>query len=367
MNFNNNLLNHNNENEWEPEIHDEKYINATIYDYTFQIIDYHTGSRHFIRVIDKYGKDCIHMYYDIIEDEPAELTLYGLSFKPTCLIGRDMHRGKPTDYMIKVLLMYAMKELPQFDIVTLKDLSHFECILPENKHSIEIDLPTHNFFVYGKTWYERKFGAKLYEFPEFEKKLEAAVQKLHTHIDISFEQFMKNTFNHIGVNRIRAKWYTTVMKDIKQLYSSDKTWIQFFYDLFSKDPDAYITKKYGSQMACMLFYQCMKYLVNMFDINNLQGYDWYISRNTIESYDEFTNVRYSQVTYPTHIRNSGIFASMKQKLNALLYFGGSRNKTRKQLPKFPKMYTGLGGYYLRKSYKNTLRKKYRCTRDGVTK
>jgi hypothetical protein len=344
-NTNNNTLNLTNFTDWRKNIQNEKYVRATLNEYTFQILDYQEGSRHFIRLIDRHGKDCIHMYYDDIEDEDVELTLYGLSYKPTCLIGRDMHNGKPTEYMIKSLLIYAMKELPQFTTITFKDTSHFDCILPEDKGVVEIDLPTHNFFVYGKTWYERKFGAKIYQTPVIERKLRIANERLHAYIDIPFKEFQSSVFDRSKINRISRDWYKSVRKDITELYSHDKTWIAFFYDLFSKDSDAFITKKYGTQVSCVLFYSCKKELITLFDINDLQGYDWYISRETIESYDEYSKISYMVDLDPEH-KKPRENIHMKHKLNALLHWGGSCTKTRKRIPKRNRMYSGLGGYYI---------------------
>jgi len=111
-------------------------------------------------------KNCIALTY--YTNEPASAHIEGLTYKANCNISSDLVRGAGTREMIAVALSFAKWRFETIETFTLKDMSSIAC------DDEALDLAALSLAVYGKTWYERHFHAKLDRDPFIRKILKEA-------------------------------------------------------------------------------------------------------------------------------------------------------------------------------------------------
>ena len=109
----------------------------------------------------KFGgtRECINI--SVYKDD-AEANLNGISFDNRCSVDEQM---VPTIEMLKTALKFTrLKYKEHSKSIMFKDHSRITC----NKN---IQIPLYYFYLtkYGKTWYEYKFNAKLYNKNDIEK------------------------------------------------------------------------------------------------------------------------------------------------------------------------------------------------------
>ena len=253
---------------------------------------------HSIHIIDANGSDCVRLDHSGLA-ESNEITLSGLGFKPICNLSNDLNAGAGTRLMIKSMLIFTMKYNPVYDMVLFKDDATFECHLDRNV-SIKIHLNLHNFVCYGKTWYERYFGATPLEEDDFQK-MDTSRQLLSN----TFEGKSFNLFWSESISRIRSmsdEMFIAARESIESFYekcqSEHATWQQLFYNLFAREQDAFIYSKFGQTFACILFLEMRKYIKDTFIKYGNHDLHMQITRATIESYPEFNETSIQQTTTP---------------------------------------------------------------------
>lgn len=98
--------------------------------------------------------DCLTVEITLSFSEYSAMVDY-VGFHEGCSLFEPMERGFGTQEMVKATLSLC-RNLFGISKFTFHDASKFDC-LPTGG---EVNLDVHNLLVYGKSWYERKFGAK---------------------------------------------------------------------------------------------------------------------------------------------------------------------------------------------------------------
>ncbi len=121
---------------------------------------------HTITIGGDYG-ECATVSYTYMANKPVSASLPHLLYEPECTIGSDLERSGGTVQMIKTLLKYAYKKVPDIHIFGFDDMSKIECVekdislKPPRKLREPIDLYYFSIAYHDMSWYELNFNAKM--------------------------------------------------------------------------------------------------------------------------------------------------------------------------------------------------------------
>jgi hypothetical protein len=199
----------------------------------------------------------------------------------------DMESGKPTRDMIRALLVFVMKTVKSIPDIAFLDQSSFDCLAMDGQHVFEINLCLQNFILYGKTWYERYFGAITYYTEDAPKMAESNKLLEQSYTNISFDQFMKEALRYTS----NADWVTLIREKIAKPYNDNQSlsWRSFFKTIFNR-----------SDIACNLYEELRPYIQHTFIKFPFNELHMRIERSTIESYSEFNSLEFVEDPSPTH-------------------------------------------------------------------
>jgi hypothetical protein len=283
MESNNNLLyppeNDANETSYDT---DDEYYKISVGRFMFQVVATRKGERYTYEALDADGIACINIVINLSDPE-SELLLSGLSFRESCTIGYPMTRGEGTVAMIKALLIFVMHKHPTIDRVTLTDDSKFDCVLPDGSR-VPIHLGIHNLLLYGKTWYQRIFGATPID-DSTKRNTNIILQKLNSPLPDNFNVFWNiRTGNYFDA---KHEWIHVMKQEMQALFSDmkSKTCMEYLRAVFARD--SILSKKYGDNIPCAIYYLLQQHLETQFSVSNIWMSQWEISRDVIENYPEY--------------------------------------------------------------------------------
>jgi len=312
-------------------IPESKYIEATIGEFKYQIHkEVYSGGQVIIAIIGKDGNECVHMKFNY-NDPEKELVLSGLSYKKICRIGVEMESGLQTVYMIKSLILYALQEFPEFDYVGFMEDSSRKC----GSNNLKMDLAEQNYWLYGKTWYQRHFGAV----PDpIDTGLMNGLMSIDARLNSPIIENISYIFARTGNNYISENMKNDFITLFEVQKNEGKTWRQFLYSVFSRESE--FSYKYGFPMMCAFFIFVHDRLATLLNIGfRLAQTMWRINRNVAESYPEFDIVVFRNTDQPMYKRA----------------IGGSRTRHRRKRSRI----NGYGGLWRQLSYgKHKTMKRY---------
>ena len=303
--------------------------------HTYQII--HSGYHYAIQ--DDKGKDCISVKVKIINEE---LYLSHLRYDERCSLHSLLKRGAETVSMIKAFLRFLLNRV-QFTKISLIDTSTFECklesletnALDDLEYQLEpvtykmpIPLAYQNLALYGKTWYERHFGATIAE-PYVQKMVNESIKNVSAIVKtgIEIERFKERI--EITISNTQSSMYTEALQYVlKRIYThiGKSTWMKCFQDLFGTSGSVYA--KYGESITCSLYYELDSLINDMMKLPHAcSDLRMNISRYTIQTYPPIEDLGIND--NPVRLQKDG---------------GG------KKYIRFPSM--SLAHYYTRRSLKH---------------
>jgi hypothetical protein len=324
----------------------ETYYRTTIHGYTFQIFKKIDGSVTQMFILDSRGRSCIEIMLNKNLPIP-ELQLRDVFYKDSCSFTTPFLRGHGTIMMTKALLLFAIKTYEDYPYVTLQDGSAFDCILPDELHKISIPLHTHNFLIYGKTWYERIFGA-VPESDLIRERMKESLDILNTPVNGTFSEFW--TIKTDGLK----PWIDAIKPKIEYMFHQSVgklSWKDFLYSLFSKKSE--LSKQFSENIPCSIFKLLLPHLENYFRIPRFQASDWKITRDVIEAYPERTihfveNNEPSRKKYRTNHTTDPRNLFLSEEVSKYTVGGRHTRKRTKydKIPYIPRHYGGLYSYLL---------------------
>lgn len=324
----------------------EEYYRTTIDGIQFQIYFQQIGNIKYYQIIDKRGNDCVRISMDMGDPE-RELFMGGLSYKPSCSLDITLPRGNGTVSMIKAALIFAMKMNPELQYIVFSDDSHFDCMIPGESTYISIPLHTHNFIIYGKTWYQRMFGAVPADNGRWTRQIEPSLEELHKPLPDHFHDLW--AIHTSTISKRTDGWVFDAKEDMQATFTTMKsngaTCMEYLHAMFSKE--SLLFKNYGEHVPCSIFYLLMPKLMDMFNVPQFQMTQWKIERTTIESYSEYDSFVVSKNENPSHIKrrntykNNSRLSYLFNNISPYYTIGGTRKRTSMHIPG---NYGGLHGY-----------------------
>jgi hypothetical protein len=152
--------------------------------------------------------------------------------------------------LLNFIINYLKINYPYVKNIQLDDESYIPC----NRESNEtLDLLTYSIALYGKTWYERVYNAKLSnddDYKEYRKQVDKYISEEFKN-SISWEKFLLihfNTASHFGHNFMKEN-----IDQIKEVYENSK----IFPDFFTKIRDIV-----GTEDKCKFFKSWLQQFIN---------------------------------------------------------------------------------------------------------
>jgi hypothetical protein len=143
--------------------------------------------------------------------KPSEILLHWLSTESGgCSLDHKIIHGTDTIRMVDLAFSLLQQYFPSRHIVTLFDGSSIN-IKDVHGKNIKLYLLPAYFFLYGKTWYEDKFGATI----------------LYPNIHITYRQLVENNYNNPDKKPAVFDYFGSANDELQPLYQSSSTWREF--------------------------------------------------------------------------------------------------------------------------------------------
>ena len=238
------------------------YITTKKHQFELQIkkneyFDYiHIGSKHF--------KFCIEI--SILKQNSIAIKgkLIQVKAEPECGFPTFLDRGDSIS-MIFATFQICKHFYPQVNIYEFEDDSHIECgvqqdvTMPPRKSIKPLSLAHLSIAIYGKTWYERHFNAKLLN-PEKYIQFRTATENLDYPISRTFQDFPE------FIRKYHLNSY--IQSNLTEYFDTEKTWYEFFSSIPKKQ-------------HCDLFYNWLPSCISDILQDTYTNRGWYINTHTI--------------------------------------------------------------------------------------
>ena len=201
------------------------------------------------------GGNCVDIFVD---PELKECVLFGVEYGVNCSESGDMPHTE-TKTMVKAALQWISTRYSDetFKRVEFDDNSYFQC-----NRNMRMPLANHHVLLYGRTWYQRHFGARSNN-PLLEQSIAEYHTRLSLPIDITFENFCRWSKPESNSN----------IEMLKEIWNKRAN--QSWHHLFRA-----INRKIGCE-----FFACMPRLISKLGIADLNLKRWFIPRNTVQSWN----------------------------------------------------------------------------------
>jgi hypothetical protein len=182
-----------------------------------------------------------------------------LAWDGGCAVDKDLARGSGTVHMINTILSEVVKRYPYVKLLKLTDNSHITC-----NNGKQISLMFLSIVEHSKTWYERQYGAFLYESSQ-NKKYKQGIQHLSDpDVKLSFDEFttlIKPHTNKVTIERL------------KHYYENSPSYLAFFKSIVDNE---------GKYELCNLIVESIDiFLIYIFDFDPLSAI-WVIPSSSIQ-------------------------------------------------------------------------------------
>jgi len=260
--------------------------------YRFKIIENKMiyGGNRIISHTFKIGGDydnCISVSYKYdMNNNPISAKIPHALYEPECSVGSNLERGPGTILMLKTLLQYTYKKIPQITIFNFDDMSHIDCIpkdlsKPPPRSSLKPLSLSHLSIAYkSKTWYEEYFNAKMINPTAYTKYRESLQFLESSTTKPDFIEFLQ-------IAQPPKEQYTY----LESIYNSSATYRDFF-------------KKIPKEKRCEILLPWLVQFIDYYLKNVFSTGGWYINvkeMNTMKG-GKRNETRKSRKIYPSKYR-----------------------------------------------------------------
>jgi hypothetical protein len=165
----------------------------------------------------------IYNYNNIYQNNTIA-DLVSIQSEESCNLSGNLQKGKGTLHMINTAFHVCMRMFPWITIFKFTDTSSKTCV--SNKPTTGVSLSAYSIALYGKTWYERSFGAEVMNLDD-RKKYKDYIERLRLpkYKDMSWNVFYTNFIINYGRNNPKDQINLDIIKDA---YLVSKTYREFF-------------------------------------------------------------------------------------------------------------------------------------------
>ena len=150
--------------------------------------------------------------------------LVSIQSEESCNISGNLKPGVGTLHMINTAFNVCLRMFPWLTSFKFMDTSHKNCI--GNNSTTGVSLSAYSIALYGKTWYERSFGAKVMDIDD-RKKYNNYIERLNQseYKNMPWNTFYSNFISNHGKTNLKDLIHLDIIKDT---YLSTKTYRDFF-------------------------------------------------------------------------------------------------------------------------------------------
>lgn len=209
---------------------------------------------------------CIHC--ELIKENnmiKEEGYLVKIRYDMLCSVEENINRGGDITKLLKLLIQYVYDTYPEVKYLLFNDLSIRRC-----DNGYDTNLAVMTYLYTEKTWYEKNFGATIS--PQSAITFKDIIDKLNTSKHIPWDTMKETLYNY------KVLPYTE--SEIEQMYTSAKTWKEFF------EP---IQKKIEISEFCIFVSSWLDSFILKY-FNNLMGLTYRLPIKT-------TNIPYTKNTF----------------------------------------------------------------------
>ena len=198
---------------------------SIISDYCYSYNLYFGGSR--AKKLAEGAKGCLEITiynYNNIYQNNTIADLVSIQSEESCNLSGNLQKGKGTLHMINTAFHVCMRMFPWITIFKFTDTSSKTCV--SNKPTTGVSLSAYSIALYGKTWYERSFGAEVMDLDD-RKKYKGYIERLsmETYKNMPWNVFYTNFIINYGRNNPKDQ---INLELIKEYYLGSKTYREFF-------------------------------------------------------------------------------------------------------------------------------------------
>lgn len=208
----------------------------------------------------KYEK-CINISITIVDGVPLYGTISHIQSEQECTLDTILLHEETANF-VRACLQICSMTFPGLTRIVFDDMSNIDCGLSKNskpprKLEKPFSLAPLHMAVYGQTWYEMKFGAKL-ENEELYKKYRDSIQILYEPKNIEYSKFKQ--LNHLTPEQEAI---------LEPLYKSDESWNMLF-------------KSIPRIQRCTALYNWLPTFITRILKIQYTSMNWFITINTME-------------------------------------------------------------------------------------
>ena len=176
--------------------------------------------------------DCVNVSVMYKDNQPYSAKIQTLVSDPECSLDKPLDKGEGSILMIKTLLRYINKEIPEITQFKFEDYSNLECGTQDEKnkkrrrargtHVFPVPLYYFSIAFNGITWYEKHFNA-MYKDEKSHAEYRAQIQKIMFGQKMQFNEFLnittpsillKNELQHYYENAANYhEFFTSIPKE----------------------------------------------------------------------------------------------------------------------------------------------------------
>jgi hypothetical protein len=281
-----------------PILHGPYFITTKKHSFEISIKEYKTYD--YIHVGSSKFKFCIEISISKKGSIPYRGKLIQVKAEPECGYPTFLDKGDSIS-MLLATFQICKQFYPTVSIYEFEDDSHIECgiqsftSLPPRKPIQPLSLAHLSIAVYGKTWYERHFNAKLLNSEKY-KQYRNLVQALDFPIGNTVSDFAE----------FSSRNFLTEFQQVnlEPYFDTEKTWFEFFNSIPKKQ-------------HCELFYNWLPSCISKLLEDSYTNMGWYIDITTIPSIKiSFTNNPVykggKRTTRKYRYRNKLLFSNIRQ-------------------------------------------------------
>jgi hypothetical protein len=213
------------------------------------------------RIIKRQNRyfSCVWITINRTKQGHSKAYIADLQYSDQCSYNKPLVRKYGTECMIKGALRFILEQYPDVQQVDFADKSRRACA----EIGTDIYLASHNLMIYGKTWYERVYGAV--PVGRTLRVRDAILTKLKEPISMDFDMFQDIILSRVDLTDDQGR-------EVMTLFTNAKSWGDLFKGMYHR-------------FGCGMFESIPRNFYHHFDLQDIAGTIWTIPRQVIDAYD----------------------------------------------------------------------------------
>lgn len=164
------------------------------------------------------GKDlqtCVSINID--KQSPEVANIDSIRYNSGCSFNEELYPSEETRFMVNIALFLVRKHFTYVEHFKLDDASSFDC-----ENGMSMSMAHYQLAIYGETWYERHFFAKLQKgYDVYRTNADKLQEYGKPNHDVMFERFIKSKDIDCQSLFLTSSSYNEFFKTLRKVYDKD--------------------------------------------------------------------------------------------------------------------------------------------------